>query len=82
MASKRRELNLEELEKTCGGTLNEYRAYLLFLMNKYGAKSLSDLVKHLSDEELKYTNTIGLHVAGTPLPDCPNPDFKLDEWMK
>ena len=70
-------LTIEDLEKIQGGTGEEFRKYVFFLMHKYNIYDTCDLTLRASVEENAYAHALCNHQENQPYPNCPNPDFNL-----
>lgn len=69
MEETKRNLNLEELAAANGGNLDEYRAYLAKMAQKYGC-SVNDVSSYMTNEEIAIGYKWMMHVPGTPDPEA------------
>ena len=81
MSEMKNRLSNEEMGKTSGGTMNEFLAYCDYLAAKYKTKDYDVYYKKCTSDERYYMYQIQYHKKGEPLPECPNPDFNLKDWM-
>ena len=61
MNSEKMEIDLENLEKVSGGTLEEARAYVEELAKKYGTRDGLELNKLITREELEHLKWLLSH---------------------
>lgn len=74
------ELSPDLLEKVNGGTDEEFMKFLNYCrLEKYKGydRPISDV---MTEEDQKYLILLKYHKSGQPLPECPDPNFRLEEW--
>lgn len=81
MSELKKRLSTEAMEKTTGGTMPEWYAYCDYLAAKYKTKDYDVYYNKCTWEERHYMYLIQNHKKGEPMPECPNPDFVLKDWM-
>ena len=75
-------LTADEMKNVSGGTLLEFHAYCKYLEKKYNTKVFNEYIEKSTYDEKHYLYLLQEHKNGEPLPECPNPDFNLKEWIK
>lgn len=75
------ELNLEDFEKVTGGDYQELQAYKAYLYNKFGTTNTAAIASRLTHAQKVFLIQLMSHDPSKPLPNCPDPDFHIEDWM-